>query len=76
MKNWWVPGCTIGYEHTFINALADFLHWLETEASRSSPTSAPACGRKRFATRCSKRQERQVDRAVAQRGKSFYRRDR
>ena len=30
MKNWWVPGCTIGYEHTFINALADFLKSLET----------------------------------------------
>jgi predicted dehydrogenase len=30
MKNWWVPGCTIGYEHTFINALADFLKGLET----------------------------------------------
>ncbi len=30
MKNWWVPGCTIGYEHTFINALADFLDSLET----------------------------------------------
>jgi predicted dehydrogenase len=30
MKNWWVPGTTIGYEHTFINALADFLRGLET----------------------------------------------
>jgi len=30
MKNWCVPGCTIGYEHTFINALADFLESLET----------------------------------------------
>ncbi len=30
MKQWWVPGCTIGYEHTFINALADFLKGLET----------------------------------------------
>ncbi len=29
-KNWWVPGTTIGYEHTFINALADFLKGLET----------------------------------------------
>ncbi|MGL6196454.1 MAG: Gfo/Idh/MocA family protein [Thermoguttaceae bacterium] len=25
MKNYWVPGTTIGYEHTFINGLADFL---------------------------------------------------
>jgi predicted dehydrogenase len=30
MKRWWVPGCVIGYEHTFINALADFLTGIET----------------------------------------------
>ncbi len=29
MKNWWVPGCTVGYEHTFINSFADFLASLE-----------------------------------------------
>jgi predicted dehydrogenase len=29
MANWWVPGCVIGYEHTFVNALADFLTGLE-----------------------------------------------
>lgn len=29
MNRWWVPGCTIGYEHTFINALADFLTCLD-----------------------------------------------
>ena len=29
MANWWVPGCVIGYEHTFVNALADFLQGLE-----------------------------------------------
>ena len=29
MTNWWVPGCVIGYEHTFVNALADFLRGLE-----------------------------------------------
>lgn len=31
MKHWWVPGCVIGYEHTFINALADFLEGLGTD---------------------------------------------
>jgi len=31
MKHWWVPGCVIGYEHTFINALADFLAGLDTD---------------------------------------------
>ncbi|MCH8822734.1 MAG: Gfo/Idh/MocA family oxidoreductase [Planctomycetes bacterium] len=30
MDHWWVPGCTIGYEHTFVHALADFLKGLET----------------------------------------------
>jgi myo-inositol 2-dehydrogenase/D-chiro-inositol 1-dehydrogenase len=25
MKNWWVPGLQIGYEHTFIHEFADFL---------------------------------------------------
>jgi predicted dehydrogenase len=25
MDRWWVPGLTIGYEHTFIHAVADFL---------------------------------------------------
>jgi predicted dehydrogenase len=29
MKNYWVPGTTIGYEHTFINGLADFLFSLD-----------------------------------------------
>lgn len=29
MKNYWVPGCTIGYEHTFINGFADFLASME-----------------------------------------------
>jgi len=30
MDKWWVPGTTIGYEHTFINTLADFLAGLES----------------------------------------------
>lgn len=30
MDHWWVPGTTIGYEHTFIHAFADFLGSLET----------------------------------------------
>ena len=25
MKNWWVPGCAIGYEHTFANQAADLI---------------------------------------------------
>ena len=29
MKHWWVPGCAIGYEHTFTHAVSDFLYGLE-----------------------------------------------
>jgi predicted dehydrogenase len=29
MKNWWVPGLQIGYEHTFVHQAADFLENLE-----------------------------------------------
>ncbi len=29
MKHWWVPGLQIGYEHTFIHQVADFLQDLE-----------------------------------------------
>ncbi|MBL9118897.1 MAG: Gfo/Idh/MocA family oxidoreductase [Phycisphaerae bacterium] len=32
MKQWWVPGLAIGYEHSFIHQLADFLGSLETGA--------------------------------------------
>jgi predicted dehydrogenase len=37
MKNWWVPGTTIGYEHTFTNSLADFLKSLES-GNPAAPT--------------------------------------
>jgi predicted dehydrogenase len=30
MDHWWVPGLSIGYEHTFVHALADFLRGVET----------------------------------------------
>ena len=30
MKNWWVPGLQIGYEHTFIHQVADFLTGLSS----------------------------------------------
>jgi predicted dehydrogenase len=30
MKNWWVPGLQIGYEHTFIHQIADFLRGLSS----------------------------------------------
>ncbi|MCB9881794.1 MAG: Gfo/Idh/MocA family oxidoreductase [Planctomycetes bacterium] len=34
MANWWVPGCAIGYEHTFINQVADFLQGLDASEKR------------------------------------------
>ena len=30
MKNWWVPGLAIGYEHSFIHQIADFIKGLES----------------------------------------------
>ncbi|MGO9467558.1 MAG: Gfo/Idh/MocA family protein [Isosphaeraceae bacterium] len=35
MKHWWVPGCQIGYEHTFVHQVADFLENL----AKGQPTA-------------------------------------
>jgi myo-inositol 2-dehydrogenase/D-chiro-inositol 1-dehydrogenase len=37
MKRWWVPGLQIGYEHTFIHQVADFLEAL-AEGRPAAPT--------------------------------------
>jgi len=37
MKNWWVPGLQIGYEHSFVHQVVDFLKSLET-GQPCSPT--------------------------------------
>jgi len=37
MKNWWVPGLQIGYEHSFVHQVADFLQGLES-GKPASPT--------------------------------------
>jgi predicted dehydrogenase len=29
MANWWVPGLNIGYEHSFVHQVADFIHGIE-----------------------------------------------
>ncbi|MBZ9939323.1 Gfo/Idh/MocA family oxidoreductase [Mesorhizobium sp. BR1-1-16] len=39
MKNWWVPGLQIGYEHTFIHQVADFLAGLG--GSLGGPSEVP-----------------------------------
>src|SRR5947209_1021939 len=37
MKNWWVPGLQIGYEHSFVHQVADFLQGIES-GQPASPT--------------------------------------
>lgn len=37
MKRWWIPGTSIGYEHSFVHQVADFLKSLET-GNPCSPT--------------------------------------
>lgn len=37
MKNWWVPGLQIGYEHSFVHQVADFLEGL-AKKKPASPT--------------------------------------
>ncbi|MFT7032119.1 MAG: putative dehydrogenase [Cyclobacteriaceae bacterium] len=37
MDKWWVPGLSIGYEHTFVHHVADFLKSLD-EGTSCSPT--------------------------------------
>ena len=37
MGNWWVPGLNIGYEHSFVHQVADFIKGLET-GEPASPT--------------------------------------
>ena len=37
MGNWWVPGLCIGYEHTFVHHVADFLRSLD-KGEACSPT--------------------------------------
>jgi predicted dehydrogenase len=37
MKHWWVPGLQIGYEHTFVHQVADFLQGLAA-GQPTSPT--------------------------------------
>ncbi|HXG46017.1 MAG TPA: Gfo/Idh/MocA family oxidoreductase [Methylomirabilota bacterium] len=37
MKNWWVPGLQIGYEHSFVHQVADFLKGL-AEGKNPGPT--------------------------------------
>ena len=37
LGKWWVPGLTIGYEHSFVTAVADFIEGLTT-GKPASPT--------------------------------------
>jgi predicted dehydrogenase len=37
MDKWWIPGCGIGYEHSFLHQVADFLKSLE-DGTECAPT--------------------------------------
>ena len=37
LGKWWVPGLSIGYEHSFVHAVADFIDGLST-GKPASPT--------------------------------------
>ena len=37
MKNWWVPGLQIGYEHSFVHQVADFIQGLQ-DRKPAAPT--------------------------------------
>jgi predicted dehydrogenase len=37
MKNWWVPGLQIGYEHTFVHQVADFIQGVQ-DGRMAGPT--------------------------------------
>jgi len=41
MDKWWVPGLNIGYEHTFVHQVADFVRSID-EGTPCSPTFAEA----------------------------------
>ena len=47
MKAWWVPGLQIGYEHTFVHQVADFLSGLRTGEKRRAGLSRRPCSRRR-----------------------------
>ena len=50
MKHWWVPGLQIGYEHTFVHQVADFLQGL-ARASRRSDLPRRVGDRRRYRCR-------------------------
>ena len=47
MKNWWVPGLQIGYEHSFVHQIADFLQGL-AKGTPVSPTFREALATQRI----------------------------
>src|SRR5262249_39878551 len=61
LKAWWPPGHIIGYEHTFVNAMADFLHAINSGA-KVSPNFAD--GVKEMAILEAALQSAQIGRAV------------
>ena len=58
MKQWWVPGLQIGYEHTFIHQFADFVQRRRRGQERSGRRSATAWRPITSPTPCSSRRPR------------------
>ena len=55
MKHWWVPGLQIGYEHTFVHQVADFLENLAKRPAHQPRPSARPWPPRPSATPCSTR---------------------
>ena len=51
LGKWWVPGLIIGYEHSFVHQVADFLDGLQDRQARRRRPSARRWRRRRSATR-------------------------
>ncbi|MBV8551850.1 MAG: Gfo/Idh/MocA family oxidoreductase [Acidobacteriaceae bacterium] len=47
MQHWWVPGLQIGYEHTFVHQVADFLAGLSCPGAAAVPTFREALATER-----------------------------
>ena len=63
MDRWWVPGLAIGYEHSFVHQVADFVRGPRATASPRRPTFADALDdRPGHRRRAEVGAERQLDR--------------
>ena len=69
MNNWWVPGLQIGYEHTFVHQVADFLEGLANGQARQPDLPRRAGNPVRLRRRAQVRQDRASGRRWRRSGK-------